>query len=225
MFRNTNEYIAIDKGTSETKNKTLTRDGRLPTWKGLYWSSILRCLARLNIIKMRHLASSRLISSGTSRVPLVSPPKLIPRMCPLLAGLDPSKSEICCHDHPIQPSLVYQRQELHHLLHSVGARPLQPLGIAHGDLINVACHIRLHLWHVEPSLRPILHICVQCGHDVLANHPVPKLQVRTAYDPRSRSRPGFQAEEVAEEIKMRKNAKISFIEMDEDRDMKDGIQA
>ena len=46
-----------------------------------------------------------------------------------------------------------------------------------------------------------------------------------AYDPRSGSRLGFQTEEVAEEIKMRKNAKISFIEMDEDRDMKDGIQA
>ena len=83
---------------------------------------------------------------GTIGLPL----ELIPGMCPLLAGLDPPKSEICCHDHPIQPSLVYQCQELHHLLHSVGTRPLQPLGVAHEDLINVACHIWLHLWHVEP---------------------------------------------------------------------------
>ena len=69
--------------------------------------------------------------------PIGLTPKFIPRMCPLLAGLDPSKSEICCHDHPIQPSLVHQRQELHHLLHSVSTRPLRPLGIAHKDLINV----------------------------------------------------------------------------------------
>ena len=50
--------------------------------------------------------------------------EFIPGMCPLLAGLDPLKSEICRQDHPIQPSPVYQRQELHHLLHSIGARPL-----------------------------------------------------------------------------------------------------
>jgi len=59
----------------------------------------------------------------------------------------------------------------------------------------------------------------------LANHPVPKLQVRAAYDPRSRSPLRFQTEEVVEEIKMWKNAKIGFAEMDEDRDMKDGIWA
>ena len=59
----------------------------------------------------------------------------------------------------------------------------------------------------------------------MANHPVPKRQVRAAYDPRSRSSPGFQTEEVAKEIKMRKNAKISLAEMDEDRDMKDGVWA
>ena len=59
----------------------------------------------------------------------------------------------------------------------------------------------------------------------MANHPVPKLQVRAAYDPRSRSPSVFQTEEVVEEMKMQKNAKISLIEMDEDRDMKDGIWA
>ena len=59
----------------------------------------------------------------------------------------------------------------------------------------------------------------------MANHLVPKLQVRTAYDPRSKSPLGFQTEEVAAEIKMWKNAKISFLEMDEDRDMKNGIWA
>ena len=53
----------------------------------------------------------------------------------------------------------------------------------------------------------------------MANHPIPKLQVRAAYDPRSRSPLGFQIEEVAEEIKIRKNAKISLAEMYEDRDM------
>jgi len=37
--------------------------------------------------------------------------------------------------------------------------------------------------------------------------------------------PGFQTDEVAEEIEIRKNDKISLIEMDEDRDMKDGIRA
>jgi len=37
--------------------------------------------------------------------------------------------------------------------------------------------------------------------------------------------PGFQTEEVVEEIKIWKNAKISLIEMDADRDMKDGIRA
>ena len=39
--------------------------------------------------------------------PIDLPPKLIPGICPLLAGLDPLKGEICCHNHPIQPSLVY----------------------------------------------------------------------------------------------------------------------
>ena len=41
--------------------------------------------------------------------PIGLPSEFISRMCPLLAGLDPPKSEICCHDHPIQPSPVYQR--------------------------------------------------------------------------------------------------------------------
>ena len=59
----------------------------------------------------------------------------------------------------------------------------------------------------------------------MTHHPVPKLQIRAAYDPRSRSSLGFQAEEVAEEIKMGKNAKIGLAEMDEDRDMNDGIWA
>jgi len=57
------------------------------------------------------------------------------------------------------------------------------------------------LWHVEPSLRPILHICVQRGGDVLANHPILKLQVRAAYDPNP-DPPGFQTKEVVEEIEM-----------------------
>jgi len=52
----------------------------------------------------------------------------------------------------------------------------------------------------------------------LVNHPVPKLQVCAAYDPRSRSPLSFQTEEVAKEIKIRKNDKISLTEMDEDRD-------
>ena len=81
------------------------------------------------------------------------------------------------------------------------------------------------LWHVEPSLHPILQTHVQRGGDVLTHHPILKLQLCAAYDPRSRSSSGFQTEEVAEEIKMQKNAKISLVEMDEDKDMKDGIQA
>ena len=104
--------------------------------------------------------------------PIGLPSEFIFGMCPLLAGMDSPESEICCHDHPIQPSLVHQRQELHHLLHSVGARPLRPLDVAHGDLINVACHIWLHLWHIEQSLCPILHIHVQWGGDVLTSHPI-----------------------------------------------------
>ena len=36
---------------------------------------------------------------------------------------------------------------------------------------------------------------------------------------------GFQTKEVAEEIKMGKNAKIGLAEMDQDRDMKEGIWA
>ena len=110
--------------------------------------------------------------------PIGLPPKFIPRMCPLLARLDPPKNKICCHDHPIQPSPIYQCQELRHLLHPIDARPLRPPGVANGDLIHVACHIRLHLWHVEPLLHPILHIHVQRGGDVLTHHLVPKLQVR-----------------------------------------------
>ena len=53
---------------------------------------------------------------------------------------------------------------------------------------------------------------------------MPKLQVCAAYDPRSRP-PGFQTEEVVEEIKMRKNAERSLVEMAKNRDMKDGIWA
>ena len=37
--------------------------------------------------------------------------------------------------------------------------------------------------------------------------------------------PAFETKEVAEEIEMWKNAKISLVEMDEDGDMKDGIWA
>jgi len=33
----------------------------------------------------------------------------------------------------------------------------------------------------------------------------------------------FQIEKVAEEIKMWENAKIGFVEMDEDRNVKDGV--
>ena len=50
----------------------------------------------------------------------------------------------------------------------------------------------------------------------MTHHPVPKLQIRVTYDPRSRSYPVFQTEEVVEDIKMGKNAKIGLIEMDED---------
>ena len=103
------------------------------------------------------------------------PPELIPRMCPLLPRLDPSKGEICCHNHPIQPSPIYQCQELRHLLHAVGARPLRPPGVANRDLIHVACHIRLCLRNVEPLLRPILHVRVQRCSDVLT-HIWPLLQ-------------------------------------------------
>ena len=35
----------------------------------------------------------------------------------------------------------------------------------------------------------------------------------------------FQIEKVAEEIKMWKNAKIGFTEMDEDKNVKDGVRA
>jgi hypothetical protein len=57
----------------------------------------------------------------------------------------------------------------------------------------------------------------------LTHHSIPKLQACTAYGPSSRSFPGFQVEEVAEKIKMGKNAKIGLVEMDKDIDMKDGI--
>jgi hypothetical protein len=36
IFRNTNEHISIDKDASETKRKTLTCSGRLPTLKALF---------------------------------------------------------------------------------------------------------------------------------------------------------------------------------------------
>ena len=39
--------------------------------------------------------------------PIGLPSKFIPGMCPLLARLDPLKGEIRCHNHPIQPSLIY----------------------------------------------------------------------------------------------------------------------
>ena len=133
------------------------------------------------------MTSSQSIGLGTSRVQSVSPPEFIPEMCPLLAGMASPKSEVCHHYDPIHPSLVDQCQQLCHLLHPIGTRSLRSLGIAHGNLINVACHIVFPLLHVEPSVHPIFHISVQRGGDVLANHPIPKLQVRTAYDPRSRS--------------------------------------
>ena len=107
-------------------------------------------------------------------------------VCSLLAGLTSSKSKVCRHYDTIHPSPVDQCQQLHHLLHPIGARSLRSLGIAHGNLINVACHIVFPLWHVEPLLHPILHICVQWCGDVLANHPIPKPQLCVAYDPRSR---------------------------------------
>ena len=141
----------------------------------------------------------------------------------LLAGLASPKREVCHHYDPIHHSLIDQCQQLCHLLHPIGTRSLQPLGVAHGNLINVACHIVFPLWHVEPSLRPILHICVQQGGDALVNHPILKLQVRAAYDPRSRSPTRFQIEKVVEEIKMWEDAKIGLAEMDEDRNVKDRV--
>ena len=116
--------------------------------------------------RFRHLMGPISISS-----------EFISRMCSLLARLAMPKSEVCRHYDPIHPSLVDQSQQLCHLLHPIGTRSLRPLGIAHGNLINVTCHIVFLLWHVEPSLRPIFHICVQRGGDVLVNHPVPKQQV------------------------------------------------
>ena len=59
----------------------------------------------------------------------------------------------------------------------------------------------------------------------MTHHPILKLQLCAAYDPRSRSSSGFQTEEVAEEIKMGKNTKIGLAKIDEDRDMDDGIWA
>ena len=80
------------------------------------------------------------------------------------------------------------------------------------------------LWHVEPSLCLILHVCVQWDSDVLPNHPILQLQLRATHNPRSRSPLRFQTEKVAEEIKMWENAKIGFTEMDEDRNVKDGVR-
>ena len=100
---------------------------------------------------------------------------------------------------------------------------LRPLGVAHGNLINVTCHMVFPLWHVEPPFHLIFHVYVQWGSDVLANHPIPMLQVRATYYPRSRSPSSFQIEELVEEVKMWKDAKIGFVEMDKDRDMKGGI--
>ena len=134
--------------------------------------------------------------------PISISPKFICRVCPLLAGLASLKSKVRHHYDPIYSPLVNQCQEPPHLLHSTGTRSLRPPRVAHGNLINVAFYIMFPMWHVEPSLCPILHICVQQGSDVLANHPISKLQERTTYYPKSTSPSSFQTEEVSEEIKI-----------------------
>ena len=157
--------------------------------------------------------------------PISIPAEFIRGMCPLLAGLASPKSEIRRYYDPIHPSPIDQCQELLHLLHPIDTRSLQPPGVAHGNLINVACHIVFPLWHIEPSLRPILHIVFNGVAMYWPTNPSQscKYMLPTILDPDPSS--GFQTEEVTEEIKMWKNAKITLTEMDEDIDMKDGIRA
>ena len=53
------------------------------------------------------------------------------RVCPLLAGLDLMEGEIHRYNDAINSPTVNQPQELPHLLHPIGARPLQPLRAAY----------------------------------------------------------------------------------------------
>ena len=124
--------------------------------------------------------------------PISIPPEFICWVCPLLAELASSKIKVHRHYDPIYSPSVNQHQELPHLLHSTSTTSLRPPGIAHGNLINVSHHKMFPLWHVEPSLCPILHVCVQRGSDVLSNHPILQLQVRATHNPRSRSPMRFQ---------------------------------
>ena len=69
---------------------------------------------------------------------------------PLFIGLDSSEGEICRNNNSIKPPVVYQTQELPHLLHPIGTRPLRPLEVTHWNLIDVARHIWLDLPNIEP---------------------------------------------------------------------------
>ena len=104
----------------------------------------------------------------------------------------------------------------------MGTGPLRPLGVAHWELINIALHIRLHLPDVEPSTGPVLHIHVQLDGDVLTHHPVQQLQIGAASHPISPL--DFEAEEMAEQIEMRKDSHIRFTKIGKNCNVQYGVQ-
>ena len=87
------------------------------------------------------------------------------------------------------------------------------------DVVDVASNYRVALFDVEPPGVPSFQRGIQWYIDVLAGHPIPKLQVHAADHFGTAAAFFLQTEQVPEEAEMRKNAKKRFTEMDKDRDV------
>ena len=78
------------------------------------------------------------------------------------------------------------------------------------------------LFHVEPPSVPPLQRSIQWYSDVLAHHPVPELQIYAA-DHLGTTTAILQVEEVTEEVEVGKNPEIRLTEMNENRNVQDGV--
>ena len=96
------------------------------------------------------------------------------------------------------------------------ARLRRPAPLVLQNVVDITADGRMALLHVEPPNVPPLQRSIQQYSDVLARHSIPELQIYVIALL-------LQPEKVSEEVEVRKNPQIRFVEVDKDRDVQDDI--
>ena len=131
--------------------------------------------------------------------------------------------EACCHQFTSHLHTLNQVKEFLHLLHVYIVWSLRPATLALRDVVDVTPDYRVALLNVEPPGIPSFQRSVQRYIDVLTGHPIHELQIYATDHLGTTAALLLQPEQVSEEVEIWKNAQIRFAEVDEDRDVQNGI--